>query len=191
MKVIVGLGNPGNEYKYTRHNAGFLVIDEICKNRKVSFKKGKFADCVYARIKLGGETVYLVKPLTYMNLSGKAVLAVKKWFKMNLEDLLVVCDDVDLCAGSVRFRAAGSSGGHNGLESITEALQTKNFTRLKIGIGRPSGKEALEDYVLNPINKRQMAVFLSSVSMAAGAVIFWIDAGTQAAMNEFNGCKCL
>jgi PTH1 family peptidyl-tRNA hydrolase len=185
MKAIVGLGNPGNKYRFTRHNVGFLVIDEIATKKKVKFKKNKFLSC-FGQFKEGKEYIYLIKPLTYMNLSGRAVFLLKKKLKIKLEDLLVVCDDVNLAAGSIRFRLGGTSGGHNGLSSVIEELHTTNFPRLKIGIGRPPKGESLEDYVLRPIDEKAASSLLPAISRAAYAALFWVNNNLSLAMNKFN-----
>ena len=150
MKFIVGLGNPGKKYEWTRHNVGFLVVDALAKESDGPFKKG--LQSRHARQRLEGESVILVKPQTYMNLSGRAVQAVLHYFKGTPEDLLVVHDDLDLQPGRLRFRARGSSGGHNGIASIIECLGTREFHRLKFGIGRD------EEKIKNDIDRAASAV---------------------------------
>ncbi len=185
MKVIVGLGNPGNKYKITRHNVGFLIIDEIARRKKVKLQKKKFLS-YFGQIKVGGERVYLIKPLTYMNLSGEAVIQIKKYLRLKLEDLLVVLDDADLSTGIIRFRAKGAAAGHNGLASIIEELHTTVFPRLKVGIGRPNIVGNLEHYVLKPMRKKEITSILPIVSRASDAALFWVKSGTPKAMNKFN-----
>jgi len=185
MKVIVGLGNPGNKYKLTRHNVGFLIIDEIAGRKKVKLQKKKFLS-YFGQIKVGGERVYLVKPLTYMNLSGEAVVQIKKYLRLKLEDLLVVLDDADLNTGIIRFRAKGAAAGHNGLASIIEELHTTVFSRLRVGIGRPNVEGKLEHYVLKSMGKKETNSILPIVSRASDAALFWVNSGTHKAMNKFN-----
>ncbi|MFH1856265.1 MAG: aminoacyl-tRNA hydrolase [Candidatus Omnitrophota bacterium] len=188
MKLIVGLGNPGIKYEVTRHNAGFFVVDRIAVLNKARLRKDKSLSYV-GRVKAGAEIVCLAKPLSYMNLSGKPVKSLKKELKIEIENLLVICDDADLPVGAIRFRSAGSSGGHNGLKSIIEELGTKDFSRLKIGIGRPYENEALEDYVLKPIAKKEKSILVSAVSLAAEAALFWAEHDIFSAMNRFNNRK--
>lgn len=185
MKVIVGLGNPGNRYKFTRHNIGFWVIDEIARRRKIKLNRKKFF-CYAAQIKINEEDSFLFKPLTYMNLSGRAVIKIKQELNVCLEDLLVISDDANLDAGKIRFRASGSAGGHNGLNSIIEALQTLNFPRLKIGIGKPQEDDRLEEYVLQEIDKKTQSSYSTIIAEAAEAVFFWAAEGISSAMNRYN-----
>lgn len=185
MKLIVGLGNPGNEYKFTRHNVGFMVVDEIARWQMADFEKSRHLSFV-AKIKLGRGNIYLIKPQTYMNLSGKAVRGIKESLRVKVENLLIVHDDADLSMGSIKFRSGGSSAGHNGLKSIIKELGTENFQRLRIGIGRSDKDESLEDYVLKSMDKEESSLFLPVVSLAAEAAIFWASRGIEKAMNEFN-----
>lgn len=185
MKLIVGLGNPGNEYRFTRHNAGFMVVDEIAKKDGVDFRKSRHLSFV-AKIKAGRENICLIKPLTYMNLSGKAVRGIKESLKIKTENLLIIHDDADLCVGNIRFYSGGSIGGHNGLKSIMEELGTKDFQRLRIGIGRTNKGESLEDYVLKTIDKVTASLLLPVISLAAEAAVFWASCGIDKAMNKFN-----
>ncbi len=185
MKAIIGLGNPGDKYKFTRHNVGFLIIDEIARKKKVKLQKKKFLS-YFGQIKVGGERVYLIKPLTYMNLSGEAVLRIKKYLRLKSEDLLVMLDDANLSTGIIRFREKGVAAGHNGLASIIEELHTTVFPRLRVGIGRPCLGESLEHYVLKLMRKKETASILSVVSQASDAALFWVNSGTSKAMNKFN-----
>lgn len=149
MLVIVGLGNPGNEYKNTYHNVGFMALDAFAKDNGLKFSSKKY-NSLMAKGNLFGENIILLKPQTYMNLSGQAVSQVVRKLKLPLGNLLVVCDDIDLPVGTIRFRKEGSAGTHNGMRNIVENLATTNFARLKIGIGRDE-RMPLDRYVLSSI----------------------------------------
>lgn len=153
MKIIVGLGNPGKEYVNTRHNIGFMFVDEVAKTNNLSFSldKSKRAELATGTIK--GEKVVLVKPITYMNLSGEALRLVMDYYKVGVEDIIVIHDDLDLPTGKIRIRANGSSGGHNGLKSIIANIKTQEFKRIKIGIDK---KGAVIDYVLGKFSKMEL-----------------------------------
>lgn len=153
MKIIVGLGNPGKEYVNTRHNIGFMFVDEVAKTNNLSFSldKSKRAELATGTIK--GQKVVLVKPITYMNLSGEALRLVMDYYKVGVEDIIVIHDDLDLPTGKLRIRANGSSGGHNGLKSIIANIKTQEFKRIKIGIDK---KGAVIDYVLGKFSKMEL-----------------------------------
>jgi peptidyl-tRNA hydrolase, PTH1 family len=158
MKLIVGLGNPGAKYQNTLHNVGFAAIDFLCQRRSLSNWATKFKG-LYLKESIGGAQFILLKPQTYMNLSGESVLACVQFFKLDLEDVLVISDDVDRPAGTLRYRASGGHGGHNGLRSITQLCGSNQFHRIKIGIGRPEGKIGVADYVLgNPPEEVKISV---------------------------------
>ena len=144
MKCIVGLGNPGKEYENTRHNTGFMVIDALCDFYHVQLNEKKFK-ANYCKLKINNQDVLLVKPQTYMNLSGEAVVSLMNYYKIELKDLLVISDDLDLAFGKVRFRRSGNDGGQRGLRSIIQYLKTNQFSRCKIGIGRDT-KIAVIDF---------------------------------------------
>lgn len=169
MKLICGLGNPGLGYKNTRHNIGFLVIDNFAKAHK--------------GIKKGG--IVLLKPQTYMNKSGGAVKKAIDRFDVGLKDVLIVCDDINLKLGIIRFRAKGSSGGHRGLESIIEKLNTEDFNRLRIGIGSDKNS-VLKDYVLSKFRSNEKRLLKEVVNKATDALTLWIEKGIDEAMNRFN-----
>lgn len=152
MKLIVGLGNPGEEYKNTYHNIGFMAVDRLAKKLGVSINKGKF-NSLYTQTKLGGEIVFLVKPLTYMNLSGEAVKSFARFYKIAPQDIIVICDDIDLPKGTQRLKEHGSGGTHNGLKNIVYNLSSQDFKRLKIGIGNDKSID-LKDYVLSNIDEQ-------------------------------------
>ena len=156
MKLVVGLGNPGKEYDKTRHNVGFMVIDNyICHlNISDTMWKKKF-NSLYLQTDINGEKVILMKPLTYMNLSGQAVKEVVDYFKINVSDVLVISDDLDLFVGNFKLKGAGSSGGHNGLKNIASCLGTEKFKRLKVGISKNNYID-IKDYVLGKISKEEL-----------------------------------
>ncbi len=183
MKVIVGLGNPGRKYSDTRHNIGFRVLEEIARRSSIEKEESRF-DAIIGHIRIGGEKVFLVKPLTYMNLSGKAVQPLMRWFKLDLSDLIVIYDDMDLPPGTLRLRAQGGSGGHKGMASIIERLGSQEFARIRIGIGRPDD-EAI-DWVLGKFSPTEQKLMEEVIGQAAAAVECWVKQGIERAMNEYN-----
>jgi PTH1 family peptidyl-tRNA hydrolase len=184
MKVIVGLGNPGPKYAGTRHNVGFDVIDYLAAGPSCSAFREKF-EAFVAELKEGDETVLLVKPLTFMNLSGRAVRAVLDFYKLPVEQVLVVCDDFNLPLGKLRVRAKGSHGGQNGLRSVQEQLGTDAYARLRIGVGEPSPGDAV-DHVLSKFKPGERKTVDEAVATAAQAALVWVRQGVEAAMNRFN-----
>ncbi|MGX7111728.1 aminoacyl-tRNA hydrolase [Gemella cuniculi] len=155
MKLIIGLGNPGKQYENTRHNIGFMILDELAKNWNVNFDKNKF-NADYAVTYYSGIKYLLIKPTTYMNLSGEAVRKFYDYFEINMEDVLVIYDDLDTKTANFKLKAKGSSGGHNGIKSIINHLGTEKFNRLKIGINRPIPPMKVVDYVLGKFSKEEM-----------------------------------
>jgi PTH1 family peptidyl-tRNA hydrolase len=184
MKIIVGLGNPGKEYKNTRHNVGYMVLEELAARYPVEKQETKF-DAIIGHIRVKGEKVLLVKPLTYMNLSGRSVQPLVHWHKLELVDLMVVYDDMDLPLGALRIRAAGGSGGHNGIKSIIERLATADFARTRIGIGRPDDREAVE-WVLGRFAGGEKEQAEQIIKHAADALEKWITTDIVEAMNAYN-----
>jgi PTH1 family peptidyl-tRNA hydrolase len=185
MKVVVGLGNPGPKYTGTRHNIGFEVIDYLASGPHCSAFREKFAAFV-AELKEGGESLLLVKPLTFMNLSGQAVRAVLDFYKLGPADLLVVCDDFNLPLGKLRVRVKGSHGGQNGLRNIQDQLGTDEYARLRIGVGQPDPGDAV-DFVLSRFKPAERKPAEEAVATAARAVLVWAGNGIEACMNRFNG----
>lgn len=185
MKIIVGLGNPGRKYKNTRHNIGYAVVEEIAGRHSVDKEESKY-DAIIGHIRVNQEKVLLVKPLTYMNLSGKAVYPLVKFYKLDLNDLLVIYDDMDLETGRIRVRAAGSSGGHKGIGSISGSLGVNDFPRVRIGIGRPPGRWDVQSWVLSEIAPFEQKTLEDSVNKAADAAICWVINGIVQTMNKFN-----
>lgn len=183
MKVVVGIGNPGREYAGTRHNVGFDVVDALACADGIEVTKRRF-DALTGEGMVARERVMLVKPQTFVNLSGIAVRQSLDFYKLPPGDLLVVCDDANLPLGKIRFRREGSSGGHNGLESIVAHLGTEAFARLRIGIGR-EGRD-LVDHVLGRFSKAERAVMDETMIDAMRGVGVWLTRGIDACMNEFN-----
>lgn len=182
-RLVAGLGNPGGKYESTRHNVGFLVLDRLVSARGEAWASEKRWHCLVARC---GSVTFL-KPTTYMNLSGRAVSAVSKFFKIPPEELLVVHDDVDLPLGRMRFRAQGSAGGHNGLKSIIAEMGTDAFPRLKVGIGRAEEpRKDMVDHVLGQFDPGEQEILEKTLQESVRAVECALDRGLGAAMNEFN-----
>jgi PTH1 family peptidyl-tRNA hydrolase len=183
MWIIVGLGNPGKKYAKTRHNIGFLVVEEIAKRYAIEFnEREKYR---IGRGSIDGRDILLVEPLLYMNNSGIVVKDISKRFTIPPENLIVIHDDLDMEVGKIRIRRKGSSGGHKGVESIIQNLSAKDFPRLKIGIGR-KGDIAPEDYVLSKFRKNEIPLIKSAVEKASDAVITILLKGLEKAMNRFN-----
>ena len=185
MKVVVGLGNPGKEYERDRHNIGFMVVDAFARKHGFEFRRRKFRSAL-AEGRFGSGKLLLSKPLTFMNLSGEAVAPLAAFYKLPSESLLVVADDLDIPLGEIRLRPKGGSGGHNGLKSIIEHLGTREFPRLRIGIGRPPAGVDPADYVLQPFSPEEVPVVDLVVERAVEAIETWILRGIETAMNEFN-----
>jgi len=185
VKAIVGLGNPGAQYKGTRHNVGFAVLDELARRASVEFESAP-ADALMARWRRTDEPVLLVKPLTYMNLSGQAVGELSRYFKIEPVDLLIVVDEVQLPLGKLRARARGSAGGHNGLKSVIAHLGD-NYGRLRLGVGRGDSRRDLADHVLARFDKDEAADAERMIARAADAAETFITSGIAAVMNQFNG----
>ncbi len=189
MKLIVGLGNPGSKYRGTRHNIGFDVISELANRHLNERPKAKF-DAEVAEVGIENCKCLLVSPLTYMNLSGKSVLAAQNFYKVSAaDDLLVICDDLNLDVGKIRIRARGSAGGQNGIKDIIHRLGTQDFSRLRVGIGRPPPRWDTADYVLGKFDDDDRPVMEVAINKAADAVECWVGDGVQVAMNKFNASQ--
>ncbi len=186
MKLIVGLGNPGKQYAGTRHNIGFLVIDYLAEKTGIKVDKIKFKSVIGEGF-IGTEKVVLAKPQTYMNLSGEAVLDMVQWYKLAPEDMLVIYDDMDLPLGRLRLRMKGSAGGHNGMKSIIYLVESDEFPRLRIGIGRPEN-DTMEsvDFVLGKFSGDEAKIMADAVKNAGDAVLAILEKGVEAVMNEVN-----
>jgi PTH1 family peptidyl-tRNA hydrolase len=185
VKAIVGLGNPGSQYKGTRHNVGFDVIDEIARRQSVGFESAP-AEALIAKWRRPEEAVLLVKPLTFMNLSGQAIGELARYFKIEVADLIVVVDEVHLPLGKLRARTRGSAGGHNGLKSVIAHLGDQ-FARLRVGVGRGGDQRNLADHVLSRFERDEMAEVERMTARAADAAEMFITSGIEAVMNAFNG----
>lgn len=187
MKLIVGLGNPGREYRETRHNVGFMVVEEIAKRYALQWAQApsQVPDAFIAK-RFGTEPVLLAKPLTYMNLSGDAVAALMRYYDVPAADVLIVVDEADLPFGKLRARARGSAGGHNGLKSIIERLGTTEFSRLRLGVGRADDGRKLSDHVLSIFEPSQRAELESFIARAADAAEMFAAEGILKVMNTYN-----
>jgi len=187
VKLIVGLGNPGREYRDTRHNVGFMVVDEIARRHGIDWTSGpsQLAETLIAK-RFGDEPVMVAKPLTYMNNSGDAVAGLVRYFDVNHDDLFVVVDEAALPFGRLRARARGSAGGHNGLKSIIERLGTTEFSRLRLGVGRGDGRRDLADHVLARFERGEQADLETLITRAADAAEMFAAEGISKVMNAFN-----
>ncbi len=185
MKLIIGLGNPGKEYQDTRHNIGFCVIDELALAKKVKlmYKSTLYSDI--GEFEQDGQTILLAKPQTYMNCSGQAVQAIVQSYKLSLEDILVVLDDIYLPVGYFRIRSTGSAGGHNGLASIVEALETDLIPRLRIGVGSPNQNE-LRAYVLSDFNPEELKEMRGSLQKILSVIEDFLIQDIEIVMNRYN-----
>lgn len=184
MKLIVGLGNPGKEYAGTRHNCGFMVIDRLASKLNVDVDQNKFKG-LYAKVKYHGEDIILLKPQTYMNLSGESVNAVMNFFRIDKEDLLVIYDDLDMPVGKLRLRKTGSAGGHNGIKNIIAHLNSQDFKRIRVGIDRHKYMN-VADYVLSRFSKVESEAIEQGIENAANAVLDYLDNDFNHAMNYYN-----
>ena len=184
MKLIVGLGNPGKEYAGTRHNCVFMVIDRLASKLNVDVDQNKFKG-LYAKVKYHGEDIILLKPQTYMNLSGESVNAVMNFFKIDKEDLLVIYDDLDMPVGKLRLRKTGSAGGHNGIKNIIAHLNSQDFKRIRVGIDRHKYMN-VADYVLSRFSKVESEAIEQGIENAANAVLDYLDNDFNHAMNYYN-----
>ena len=185
MKLIVGLGNPGPRYRGTVHNVGFDVVDAVAGRHGVSFEAAP-ADALMARLRDVDGGALLVKPLTFMNVSGDAVGALQRYFRVPVEDMLVVVDDVALPAGRLRVRRSGSAGGHNGLKSIIACLGTDGFARLRVGVGRGDPRRDLSDHVLSRVTGELRETLVEATAKAADAAELFLAAPIEEVMKRFN-----
>ena len=187
MYIIAGLGNPGREYVNTRHNTGFEAIDTIASKYNIKLNKEKFK-AVYGEGFIAGEKVLLLKPQTYMNLSGESLRDFVNWYKVDTENIIIIYDDISLPVGKIRIRPKGSAGGHNGIKSIIFQLGTDVFPRIKIGVGAPQNIDYdLADYVLGKFSKDEIEILIKTVIRTTEAVETIIKHGTEKAMSGFNG----
>ncbi len=184
MFCVIGLGNPGRQYFQTRHNAGFLVIDRITEDNNIILDKKGFQS-IYGKGYINNKPVILVKPQTFMNLSGEAAGLIINYYRIQLDHVLIIYDELDLPLGTIRIRLSGSAGGHNGLTSVLSSIGCQSVPRLRVGIGRPTTGTVV-DYVLTSFSGQQMVEFKESINRAAEATISFITNGPEYAMNQFN-----
>jgi PTH1 family peptidyl-tRNA hydrolase len=187
LHLIVGLGNPGADYAKTRHNAGFLLVERLADGWRANWALENKFNARVAKAAHGGNRLVFCEPLTFMNLSGEAVAAVMKFYQVAPPRLLVAVDDADLPLGEIRLRERGSSGGHHGLESIEKHLGTRDFARLRIGIGRSDGAREITNFVLGKFAPGEMKLVEEVLATACDQAQCWLTAGIQKAMNQFNG----
>lgn len=185
MKLIVGLGNPGPKYEGTRHNLGFEVVDEVARRRGLTFESSR-GDVVMARERGPGAELMLAKPMTFMNRSGPAVGVLSRYFRVETPDLMVVVDDANLPLGRLRARPNGSEGGHNGLRSVILELATREFPRLRLGVGRGETQRDLANHVLARFDPDEVARIDEMITRAADAVEIFVESGIATVMNRFN-----
>ena len=186
MYLIAGLGNPGEEYKNTRHNLGFEAVGRLAKQLGSTLKTDKNFEAKAAKTRFDAEQLILIMPLTFMNLSGRSVKAASDYYKIPAEKMIIVYDDIDLEEGQIKIKQGGGSAGHKGVESVIEHVNSRDFIRVRIGAGRPKTREAA-DHVLSKINRSEKYRFEAAADIAALAVTEIISNGLNPAMNKFNG----
>ncbi|HBH3577210.1 TPA: aminoacyl-tRNA hydrolase [Clostridioides difficile] len=186
MYVVVGLGNPGKKYEKTRHNVGFDVIDILAKEYNISVTKIKHKALI-GEGRVGTEKVLLVKPQTYMNLSGETLIEIYKYYKVDLSNIVVVYDDIDLEVGKIRIRKKGSGGTHNGMKSITKCLGSNDFPRVRVGVSKPEVGQDLADFVLSRFRKEESDNINEALEKAAYAIDSIIRENIDMSMNKYNG----
>lgn len=185
MYLIVGLGNPENEYANTRHNMGFDAINHLSRKLNINVNKEKFKG-IYGDTILNGEKVILLKPQTYMNLSGESIIQFKQFYKIPPENIIVIYDDIDVDVGKIKIRKKGGPGSHNGMKSVVKELKSEDFPRIRVGIGKPMFKEMIIGYVLEKLNGNEREILEESTKLAANAVYDIITSGIDKAMNMYN-----
>lgn len=186
--LIAGLGNPGKQYRGNRHNVGFMALDRLAQDLQVSFSRLE-SKALVAKAEYQGERLILAKPQTFMNLSGQAVGALARFYKVPMERIMIVYDDVDLPLGMLRLRPTGGSAGQKGMASIIERLGSQDFPRLRIGIGRPPGRMDAAAYVLQDFSKAEQEFLEATLERASAAVYTWTTLGLESAMNKYNGSE--
>lgn len=186
MKLTVTLGNPGDKYKRTRHNMGFMVAEKLAKRYGFEFKTESKFNAQVAKTNIEGEDVIICRPQTFMNLSGESARPLMDYYKLTSEDLFLIYDDISLDLGKVRFRAKGSDGGHNGVKSIIQYVKTDKFDRLKVGVGPQPGFMKSEVFVLANFQKEQDELLQQSLNYACDAVVCYLKNGIQIAQNKYN-----
>ena len=184
MYLIVGLGNPGNRYRATRHNIGFMVLEKLAAKLELDLSQKSF-NALWGKGKIASKNVILAMPQTYMNLSGNAVRQLHAFFKTEISNLIVIHDDLDLSFGSVRLKTGGGNAGHKGLASIEENLGSSEFMRIRLGIGKPVDKSRIEGYVLEPFGKEELSVLPEIIQWAADAATEIVSSGMQTAIGNY------
>ena len=188
VKLIVGLGNPGEKYIETKHNVGFMLVDKICKDLDLKFTTDKIFQSEIASTFLNGEKIYFIKPTTFMNESGKAVHVLLTYYGLDIEDLLVIYDDLDMEVGKIRLRSKGSAGGHNGIKSIIKHIGSQEFKRIKIGIGRPKNGMTVVHHVLGKFDKDDYITILNTLDKVYNSVNFYLqNQNFEKTMQQYNG----
>lgn len=185
MKLIVGLGNIGDKYTFTRHNVGFMLADSIAINNNLTFRENSRLKCFMTNLRNGIDDYLIIKPTTFMNLSGEAVRAVMDYYKISVDDILIIYDDLSLELGKIRFRSNGSDGGHNGIKSVIKHLGTQNVARLKIGIG-PQPNLPSEVFVLQNFSKEELENLKPVLTKAKEGISCYFKEGISVAQNKFN-----
>lgn len=185
MYLIVGLGNPEEEYSKTRHNMGFNTVNKIAEKYNIQFDKKEF-EGIYGIGNIYGEKVILLKPQTFMNLSGKCISKIMNFYKIDIENILVIYDDMDIDVGMIKLRKKGGPGSHNGMKSVVEELNTTDFARIRVGIGKPIIKELMMSYVIGKVSQEELDKLDEPTTVAAEAAVEFIKNGIDYAMNRFN-----
>lgn len=185
MYIIIGLGNPEKDYSNTRHNMGFQVINKLAKQYEIEVTKSKFKG-LYGNGVIEGEKVILLKPQTFMNLSGESVKEILQFYKTDIEQIILIYDDIDIEPGVIKIRKTGGPGTHNGMKSVVHEINTQNFKRVRIGIGMPEDKEDLIEYVIGAIPEEDKEPLEKGIELAKEAVVEIIKNGIDIAMNKFN-----
>ena len=183
--MLLGYGNPGKEYEKTRHNLGFMVLDRVAEKLNVNIEKEKLSG-VLGDARANGEKLLLVKPTTYMNLSGNCVAEVLNFYKAHPQDLIVIYDDIDIDIGKIRIKPSGSPGTHNGMRNITNKIGTNDFIRVRVGSGKPQNGQNLADFVLGEFKREEIDDINKAIISAAEAVVEIINNGVHSAMNKYN-----
>ena len=181
-KLIVGLGNPGDNFSLTKHNVGYWIIDKLVKQRSLKYKLGK-GDYLYAE---DPNQYVFIKPTTYVNSSGPAIKHIMNYYKININDIIIIYDDIDIDLGKIRFKPSGADGGHNGIKSIIYNLESDLFDRLKIGIGTNENMRPSEEYVLKPFSKKYKELVLEVIDHASYSINYYLEHGIKKSMNNFN-----
>lgn len=185
MKLVVGLGNPGEAYEATRHNLGFMILDRLASRHGIAVDVKKKKSMI-GRFRIGKQRLMLLKPQTFVNLSGEAVLYMASFLRIMPENIVVVCDDVNLPLGKIRVRKYGSSGGHNGIKSLIQFLKSDNFPRIRVGIGQPESSQRLEQFVLGKFQKEELKELDIAIDHACDAIEMIAQGQVEEAMNQFN-----